>query len=435
MVSRPPHHTKRPGNTGLAYRADRRLQGIADLKAAQFETSLAVDGVVAFIWNKVKGTTMCTCTGTSDRDFNQPLGSVHPDADLPGVKTSHTRPPIGTRGQFTYIGEGDVTFNNMDGYLRGKHYDKPSYEKQTLPSDTVLDILDETGDFKDEFDILNALNDPSDGEPKAATNLNGPTLGFPSRSSGCPICYGIGTVDTWQLYNGERIVLDYSTRYDIDLGGSTVEPEQSAAFIVYSGMEITWSHVNFPSLWRSLLRLAVYNRGRLIDPDEYDLFYVLASHPNTLNPLTFETLQALNGHTTFVEGSTVRVVLRPRVERLKFTHIEILFQLGDPVVIQMPELDVGDDSQFADWNLNVSFEVSASVSLRESSYIVDGKYKRVWKVTSINRRLTATGKSLGYLVNVRALHPTEKAYALLNVLGKPIDPFTTIVDDLLDDLL
>lgn len=432
MVTRGPIGNQRITNSGLANRTDRRLQGIAEAKAAQFETSLAVDGVVAFLWNKVKGTTQCTCRGLSSRPFNQPLKGVSTPKSpaVNGVVSSsgNGTSNVGTAGKFTYVGE-HLTRQNLDGFLASKHYDKPSYKKQALDSKTTEDFHEQTGDYNDDFDIVEALENE---EVEAATNILGPSLGLPSRTSGCPICLGAGTVDTWQLYNGQRIVLDYSTRYDLDLGGSTIEPEQPASFVVYDGMQIRWKNVNFPHMWRSLLRLAVFNRGKMVDPDEYALYLVMSTAPNTLIPLTFNSLVAMN-QTTFGVAS-VDVIITPLVDKLKFTHVEALFSLGDAVIIQMPEVEVGDDSQFADWNLTITIEVSANVELRESSYIVDGKYKRVWKVVSINRKMTAAGKSFGYSVSARALHPTEKAYVMLNVLGKPLDPFSSIVDDLIDEL-
>lgn len=438
--------SKRTSSYGLAERADRRLQDITNRYQEKFETALAVDGVSAWIWNKVKGTIPCSCRGFSLRDRydisrSRQGGVAVGDVTIQNDDSYHNaKEPqsVDTKGQFVYTGE-EITKQKLTGRLTENIVNETPQNKIEQPSNITLKYLNETGDYTDEEDIFDAMDNDSFPDENVSDSNNGATpyielpLTRTSTSVMCPICLGMGTVDAWTLYGGQRIILDYSSSHPLDLDNASIEKTQPATFTVYDDSNLQWDNVRLPVLWNRLLKLNVYHRGEVVDSSKYTLYYIHPSAPNTRNVLTKNTLATLNNSLLLSNNNRLKISIVPKQSELKFTHIELLFQLNDSVYIQMPELEMADESEFADWNLNVTVEMSAKISARESSYFTESKYKRVWKITSINRKMTAAGKSFGYQVNAHALHPQEKAFTLLNVLGKPIDPFSSMVDDLLED--
>jgi hypothetical protein len=144
--------------------------------------------------------------------------------------------------------------------------------------------------------------------------------------------------------------------------------------------------------------------------------------------LDYQALSLLNKGTLLALQNELTIVLEttssdPTVP-LVFSHIEIVFSLGDVVRMQIPDMEVPNEDEYVDWNLSTNFELPSDVEIRENSYLVEGKYTRTWKVTQINRKLTARGKSFGYAVGVRALHSFERQFFMFNILGKPRDPFS-----------
>lgn len=431
-------------NSGMSKRADDRLDAVVDAHAAKFKTALAVDGSVAFIFNKHKGITACTCRGFQNLNgaarhevrsagHETPRGEVNLQSN--GVRTADV-PQSMIQGVRQV--SGLIRRDNLDQYLELKNQSDPIKQKiegkqseddgfTDDPSQDVLDALTDnqsmvySGDGDPLKDILNADNDGN-----SSTHL------FSSGMVACPICFGAGFVDTWRLYNGERILLDASNRYNIEIYND-VDIDETAQPAVYSIRErswLEWTNVDFPLSWNHLLRLAVFNRGKLVSPDSYNLYFEHRAQPGVRNRLTYEALRALNNGPLLRNSNKLKIIIESNLgmnEALVFTHVEIMLHLGEATRIQVPEMDVPNEDEFVDWNLNATFELPSDIDIRENSYIVEGKYRRVWKVSTVNRKVTARGKSFGYSVGARAIHSFERQFVLMNVLGKPIDPFSTSI--------
>lgn len=426
-----------PNNQGMARRVDNRLDGIVNSQAARFKTALAVDGSVAFIYNKRRGVISCTCRGMRNLNgfITHELGiSGHEvDADsVQFVKNSNMHTAISFEGEDIVKQVGGLNPSQLDDYF-------------SLRNETIVDKIEGNDDYFTEDnapDILEALFDDSvapvfsgDGDPMrdilATTNLaNGTEQALSPSYIACPICYGSGYVDSWTLFNGVRIVLDASNTFQIEIDNdvSIDSDAQPAVYSIRERSAIQWNEVSLPSSWRHLMRIALFNKGEEVPKSDYIMYFIHPSAPGVKNVLNYQTLSLLNNGNLLSADNKVSIL----IESLKgpdypliFTHGEMLFSLGKPVMMQVPEAEIPNDDEFADWNLNLTFEMEAGVELRENSYIVEGKYTRVWKVSSINRKESARGKSFGYSVSVRALHSFERQYALMNVLGKPRNPFVS----------
>jgi len=439
------------GNQGLARRVDNQLDAIVDAQAAKFKTALAVDGAVAFIYNKHSGIIPCTCRGF--QNFNNiaahEVGIAGSETQTNSVsfnpETSHRHATaFPASNQIRQV--GGLEPSHLDDYFKQRNESIVDKIRNVVDERTEEGFIDDPAD-----DVIDALfqEDPApvfsgDGDPMksilASTNLaNSSSHAFNSAFVACPICYGAGYVDTWRLYNGERIVLDASNSHAIDIFNDVeIDTDaQPATYSIYDRSHIKWSGVKFPTSWRHLLRLAIFNGGEEISPSAYRLYFVHPSASDTRNPLNYQTLSQLSNSPLLKINNGLDIILEPVIDGtnapLVITHVEFLFALGHPVRIQVPEADVPNEDEFVDFNLTLTFELPADVEIKENSYIIEGKYTRTWKVSTINRKLTARGKSFGYSVSARALHSFERQFFLMNVLGKPRNPFANNAIRNMDD--
>ncbi|QIG70353.1 hypothetical protein EVB87_253 [Rhizobium phage RHph_N28_1] len=425
------------GNQGMARRVDNKLDAVVDAYAARFKTALAVDGSVAFIYNKHEGVVACTCRG-----FRNLSGIVRHDIGLSGHETDrgdssftkdqkvHTSSSNNLIGGLKQVGslkpdELDHLFQNRNETVVEKISE--SAEDEGFTADGSADLIDAM------FDNGPANNFSGDGDPMtqiiAATNLgNSSDFAYSPHMVACPICFGAGYVDTWKLYNGERIVLDASNRYEIETYNDVVldDDNQPAVYSIRERSTLQWNNVAIPTSWRHLIRLKVFNGLQEVPQDAYTLYYEHPSQPGVRNLLTYQNLNLLNNKPILFNSNKLTIYIESNLGYdypLVITHVEMLFSLGEAVRVQVPEADVPNEDEYVDWNLNVQLELPSDVEIRENSYVVEGKYQRVWKVTQINRKMTARGKSFGYSVGVRALHSFERQYSLMNVFGIVRNPF------------
>lgn len=425
------------GNQGMARRVDNKIDAVVDAYAARFKTALAVDGSVAFIYNKHEGVISCTCRG-----FRNLTGIVRHEVGLSGHETD--------RGDSSFTKAANIHTSSSKYPIKGVKQVgglKPTELDHLFQNrnETVVEKISEDGEDESftadsSADLVNALFDhgpapnfSGTGDPMqqmiAATNLGNSTdHAYSPHMVACPICFGAGYVDTWKLYNGERLVLDASNRYEIETYNDVMldDDNQPAVYTIRERSTLQWNSVAIPTSWRHLIRLQVYNGVVPVPLDAYTLYYEHPSQPGVRNLLTFASLNLLNNKPILFNSNKLKVFIEsnlPYDQPLVITHIEMLFSLGEATRIQVPEADVPNEDEYVDWNLQINFELPSDIEIRENSYVVEGKYQRVWKVTQINRKMTARGKSFGYNVGVRALHSFERHYSLMNVFGIVRNPF------------
>lgn len=423
-------------NQGMARRADKRLDATVDAYAAKFKTALAVDGNPAFIFNKMKGITPCTCRGMQNlagygRHESGSTGHETKTGAISVHSPNHrSAPMIDTSAGKVMLIDDLLETNQLDSFFT---------QKNNYPVVSKISGKDDEGYTDDPaYDILDALSASSgmesvtysgNGDPMQdilnATNL-GNSTNFPYTANmvSCPICFGAGYVDTWQLYNGQRLCLDASNRFNFDIYNDVeIDEQQPALFSVRERSFIVWRNVGLPLSWRLVLRLALFKGTDQLPQDSYQLYFT-TPFSSVKQPLDYNVLKQLNNGNILRQSNKLDIYLESRSEEpLTFTHLEFLFSLGEPTRMQIPEMNVPYEGEYVDYNLNATFETSSDIEAKENSYIVEAKYKRVWKVTSINRKLSANGKSFGYSIEVRAIQSYEKQWGNMNVFGKPINPF------------
>lgn len=427
-----------PGNQGMSKRVDDKLNSIVDAHASKFKTALAVDGAVSFIWNKHRGVIACTCRGLRNLDNIASheiglTGHETPVTDVTLDKGTRTASPVATLANGGVRQVGGLNESSIDQLF--KHQSETVVEKiagdndEEFTEDSEVDIFDAMFNEGDAGPMFAGDGDPMQNLIASDNFGNSSDHGFTSQMVACSICFGSGFVDTWRLYNGERIVLDASAAHGIDVFGA-VDVDNTSQPIVYALYErsyIRWSQVDIPTSWRHLIRIHVYNKNELISPERYTLFWRHAAAPGVRNVLTYDTLNALNGSPLLMGDNKLIIELEPNIddpeESLIFTHAEILLSLGHPVRIQVPEMEIPNEDEYIDWNASPTFESPSDIEVKENSYVIEGKYRRIWKVTSINRKLSARGISFGYSLSTRSLHSFERQYFLMNVFRRPRNPF------------
>lgn len=452
-----------PANQGMSRRADKRVDATANSAAAKLEHSLATDGSIAFIWNSKRGHEPCTCRSSDafDNDSFSNEGSsgfstteVSTSVDDEGNVTSsasENNPSSSKFGDddYTYVGER-LTEDNLDSYLRDRMTEETVPDKINQDHNDVEDFFGETDGRPLDGDIISAFE--LDGQPGVGANRDDDNNPLVDELSGggtledvddlltpstvsCPICLGRGNVDTLDFYNGQRIILHAGSPNLSVQDSEFLEDQPLRILQPAKGNQIIWSNVKIPSLWKHLVRIVLFDMGRVVPLSDAKVYYIHSSAPGTKIPLNFDSINALQKSGNLSVSNSIDIVVEAAQDDIEFTHFEMLFSLGRVVKIQVPEIEVPRQEEFIDWNLNVQFEMSASITIRENSYIVEGKYNRLWKVSSLIRKTTAAGKAHVYQVNARAVHRYERAALILRVLGSHIDPFSDSLDDDIDEEL
>src|SRR5690606_13921018 len=112
--------------------------------------------------------------------------------------------------------------------------------------------------------------------------------------------------------------------------------------------------------WRHLLRLAVFDKGKLLSTESYNLYFIHPNQPTTKNPLNFDTLASLKNSPLLQQNNSVTIVIESNLGKdyqLTFTHIEFLFSMGSPIRMQVPDMEVPNEDEYVDWNLNAGMEL------------------------------------------------------------------------------
>lgn len=428
------------GNQGLSRRVDNMVDAVVDAHVAKYKTALAVDGALAFIYNKHDGIIPCTCRG-----FRNLNGIASHEVGLSGNESSknetsyheasdqrHATVFSEKKNSIKQVGglvasDLDALFKDTNVSIVDKIKGRVPLEDEEFVEDSAIDVVDALFDTSDQ-PVFSGSGDPMEKILAATAIANSADFAFTPNFVACPICLGSGFVDSWRLYNGERIVLDASEAHDIDTFGvvDVDGDEQPPIYTIHERGSVQWQRVKIPTSWRHLIRLAVFDKGKILPTNSYTLYFIHPNQPATKNPFTYDTLNSLNNSLLLQQSNNLTIVIESNLGRdyqLKFTHIEMLFSMGTPIKIQVPDMEVPNEDEYVDWNLTVNMELPPDIEMKENSYIVDGKYRRVWKVSSINRKVTARGKAYGYTVSARALHSFERQFALLNVFKKPRNPY------------
>lgn len=397
-----------PANSGIAARAEARLTAAARSAAAKVETALAVDGVPFIVWNKGGGRYKCACKNGAGEVF--------------AASSAVNIAPVGISGKpmSVQVGgprAGKSSFTAVDGLIfnpTGADTNITTSPRQKITKQDTADIRKSGLDYSaDTFSNFVGNNDDALSEATGA--LNDADVMLSDKLISCGICFGSGWTDAWQPNDGMRIALDLSGRFETDMGGITVLDSAVPTMSLSGSQYIEWS-VPLPAAWMILARAMLFNDDKMLQRGTYKMTITLPD--DTEVPFSIAVLQSLKNNPLATEGPTKFKLESLDGNELRATHFDIVYLMAKPTRGQMPEIEVPNEDEFADWNLNTNIELSAKAVIREGSYVVDGKYKRTWKVDSYSKKQLTNGTVYGYTATIRALHSFEKMFSLMNLYVK-----------------
>jgi len=378
-------------------RANVHLENYAVSKAEHYETSLRVDSPRFYFWNKYQGSIPCSCIA-ANKSFIQDIEPGEP------AKTSFSKKnPMKTANTDRYSVYEEA--NPEDRYYTQVNDPEARGRRKTLEEHLFNenDYGDKVEDIDDPEEVANTLADFSD-----PFNL------FTDRSIMCPVCLGSGYLDGYNLYGGNRVVLESSNIYKFySENADILDTENPTKIVVNPNGKLFWS-LPLPKLWLDIIKIEVYNGQDVIPSDEYQFKWFSSSNEGLV---TYKSLNTLND-----TGEVIRLVLEFPV-KTSFTHAVIVFSYRDPHKAQIPEVAQGWEQEFLDWNVNVTMELPPTIDIKEGSYITESKYGKVWKVSALTPRYTEGGTVFGLTAEVRALQPMEKKFYHFKLFEIPLTKY------------
>ena len=383
-----------PNNRGMADRANRQVENYAAIKAEHFETSLGVDAPFFYFWHNSDGSIPCTCSASR-------LGANR-DIDV-GGKTKYA-----ANNQASDLPKIDVI---IPGYEQGISKDlfgnplfagKKSADIQTkLTDDEDESITYDDDDFIDEIET--AFDDAS-----STVDTSDPLGLFGAKIIDCAICFGSAYIDAWNVHGGKRVVFDTTNAYafycdgvDIETGSST--PNKMRAM---NDRAVAYWTFKLPLVWDRILRINVYDGTDPIPAYKYS--WKMQKTNGDIVDINEQTLNSLNN-----TGQILKIFLHLKEKGLVITHAEIVFAFSSARRAQIPELQQGYELEFLDWNVSLNVELPPDIQIQEGDYLTESKYRKVWKVSTLTRKMTVGGVVYGLSADLRALHSFEKDFKLL----------------------
>lgn len=398
----------RPNSSNTMFeRTQAQLEGHARSHGERYSNALNVDGPNMVFWTNRDGAIPCSCRAVNASSIDADITPIFDE----GEKPTTTKVVIGTKSTMEgNLREAKVTQVKGNKKALSEFELTPNRLRDLTSIDNIrstnLDEFIRSGEYEED-DILDALASSENGSG-SLVDTNDPFNLFADKIIECPVCLGTGYIDAWQPYNGQRIVLDTSNVYSFFCEECNIDDSVNPTLVsMLSHQTIQWT-IKLPLVWDEIIRLNVYNGTNLISPEWYEWSW---SVPNMalqgyMEPSSLSALQNID--------TNVNLLLYAK-EDFPFTHAEIIFMYAPLIRGQVPEVPHAYEDEFDSWQASVGFELPINVDLAEGDYIVEAKYKRVWKVNSINIRKTAGGTIFGISADVRALHRFERIFYQLSV--------------------
>lgn len=404
-----------PDNQGVSWIAQKRLENIVGRAVERHKNALLVDANPIYLWIKQplgQGGLTCTCqskpksTGIADLLDKRGLQDLGP---LPVAEFEPNRKQTG-------ILDFEVIHIRGDN---GTHPNTLSNDKQK-----EFDIKQNNGNLEEQYgDTFSETESPmgkqSNGyDPnKIAKYLNSPNGKglYGGDSTACAICYSTGRVHGYQLVNGNRVILDASGEYPYTLSNSNADfNKRPCVFTIRPEGYVEWT-ADLPFTVKRWLSFSIMNNDKPAAGLILEVFW-----NNTWQSLDAKWL--ISNNNVNKEGVKLRVRVDPKLSfnsEVKFTHADIRFMYGDPILAQCPQIDTQVDYDFNDALITTNFEVMASTdTFPRESYFQDSKYGFMWKANSVTASTTSLNQVFVYEVSVRRVLPQE-LFSSLNVIAPP----------------
>lgn len=364
------HSILRPENAGMAMIAKNRIEQVVAQQNANHIESLKVQGSDLKIWLRTYSGQKCSC-GCGD-------------------KQSVTNPD---KPQFLEDPFMEVTVENKK---RSEQDENEPFQK----------FGDPNLDFSEDEILQNienyAIQDEND-------------LVYGGDKTPCGICLGTGYKNGYQMFNGDRIVLDYWN--DPITNGFLLQrtyPYSYQADFSDSNY-IIWTF-NAPTYFKEFCGIRVRNNIKYCK--DYSLY--ISFDGLTFYPYEDRLLSSRNGVQTKVFLKVVPYN-NPIAKANKFeiTHIEVYYQLGEYIKGDFAPIEKSENFEFFEALQTTELELAGNISgIDREAIFLDPKNHKLWKVVSITPHLTEAKQIFKNELSLRMVQPSENAY-LLFLLDNP----------------
>jgi hypothetical protein len=405
-----------PKNSGMANRDETRLEHLVAAQNAQHAEAIKVDGVPIILWKAVKSSSLlCTCVNKST-----------PASTLPYLDDGRPRDPNQATdtmlGAYANIGFDEINHTSVD-------YADPS-ESRTISAKTRIEsftddavipnhseyqlIIDDETYLEEDYPDglmddadLNAHVDETMAEPDVGGNFDNRLVQGNAFASSdevkCGVCYGTSYANGRFNYRGQRVVLDVTHKQLGFVSHSGIEnPSRPVGVAFPSGGAVVWETM-LPMYFKDILRVQCWNN----------------TDPISNAGLTWETLTgALTGNASNLSrlngvGGTTRLTYTAPAGTT-ITHVEIIYQLGDDLLAQIPQITVPYEHEYVDYNVNIQIEVGADANIEAGDVLCDKKHGRAWRVTEVTQKATSYGRGFGIVAGCRSVFKFE-IYGQMNI--------------------
>lgn len=381
-----------PSNKGTAQLAQERMKQVVGQANRRHHEALLVDPLKLHVWIKQRSGNYCSCYGpnatnhdTSDSTTDHSVISDHL-AYGDSLELEHNRQQR-VNGSYVPLSPEEQDVNAL---LEAK------YGKISM-SETELSEYDMTSTI--DADIMDAIDDNlSVHEQQLVKQLKNSSLTGGDKTK-CGICFGTGYRDGYQLFNGQRIVLDALNYKQTDCSLNKNDRPWSLQGPGY----VLWE-IEAPTYFS---KCVVRARNNTQTADYAVVEALVGGIWVTVDENFWMVRNGLNN----------KLLIRAKIKNI-FTHLELIFELGDLPLGNMPNLNKSTQWEIFDVLMNQQMEIEATVQgLDRECVVVENKFGYVWKVVDCERLSTSFGQTFNWNVNVRLVQNYEQLYLLKLIQG------------------
>lgn len=365
-----------PENRGMAMIAKNRIENVVAAQNANHMEALKVQGSDLKIWVRTFAGQKCSCCTTGGQTQSNPDKTIFIDP-------------------FNDITTSKRNFDISDGNEIPQSYQNPMEDDvEAMSDEEFIDSItsDDTYAIGDENSII-----------------------YGGDKTPCGICLGTGYKNGYQMYNGNRIVLDYWNN-PVSQGFML---EKTYPYSYTSNFDssnyIIWSF-EAPTFFKDFLGLRV--RNNLSYCKDYKL------------EISFDGIVFMEYDDALIKsrkGKETQIFLKvipydhPLSNSVNFTitHIELYYQMGDYIKGDFAPIADTENFELFEALQTTSLELAGDIAgLSRESVILDDKNHKLWKVISITPHMTEARQIFKNEIELRQIQPSENLY-LLNLLENP----------------
>lgn len=356
-IVQPPKRNLHPRNQKSVQIAQNTIQRVAPLAQEQYNNALKVNGYDAIVYNRLFNGRKCSCSKSAkvsptilDQDGN--ATQEHINSVLTGTG-------FGIRDYNVQRSDNPAVFS----------FDQTQADLSVIANETTNTILSDAANPR-VTTVIDEAND-YDLEPELGTDMAGK----------CGVCYGNSFVGGYNVFNGNRIVLDttYFSQPDAKIPYSStrdatiLSSENPNKFELGDSGYVIFQTV-IPRNTLSLDSLRVFDNFEELRRTRLEIKFPADNAFLTLTPQNI---------INFATGLPVQLKVSG-VDR--FTHIEMQFNASNEITyIEYPRLTKTGDLSVLEAIDGVSLVVGPLVpSVQPWDIIVDNVFRKAWRVTSSN---------------------------------------------------